>query len=264
MKNVNKYGLCVEEYISNKNNAKVYFNRSIGKSPEMEVSIAMSKILKNIIKKNNSVLDVGCATGHFYRSIKKRISKNFSYTGLDPYEIFLKLARKAWKDEKNVNFVKGNIYDLPFKNKTFDVVYSSNVLLHLPEISKPLKELLRVTNKTLVLRTVVYDVSYKIQLVHNKNWWKYTKVKAEDEFDSKGNPRSFAYFNIHSKDYLKALIKNLSPKAKINFIKDDKFSKRKIIQSRKKEKRPLGTTVIGKEQFSGAIMQPHYFVLIKK
>ena len=264
MKNVNKYGLCVEEYISNKNNAKVYFNRSIGKSPEMEVSKAMSKILSKIVRNNDRILDVGCATGHFFRSLKKRIKKNFSYTGLDPYDIFLNLARKAWKDEPGINFVKGNIYDLPFKNKSYDVVYSSNVLLHLPEISKPLKELLRVTNKNLVLRTVVYDVSYRIQLVHNKNWWKYTKVKPEDEFDSKGNPRSFAYFNIHSKDYLTALIKKLSPKSKISFIKDDNFSRKNVMKSRKIEKRPLATNIIGKEQFSGAIMQPHYFVLIKK
>ena len=60
------------------------------------------------------ILDVGCASGHFYRSLKKKISKNFFYTGLDPYQIFIDKAKKAWKNEKNVNFKKGNIYKLPF------------------------------------------------------------------------------------------------------------------------------------------------------
>ena len=138
------------------------------------------------------------------------------------------------------------------------------MLLHLPEISRPLKELLRVTKKTLILRTVVYDVSYKIQLVHNNKWFKPTKVKPKDEFDKNGNPRSFAYFNIHSFDYLKALLKKLSTKSKIKFLKDDNFSRINISKSSKKEKRPLATKIIGNEQFSGAIMQPHYFVIITK
>ena len=78
MKNrINKYGLCLEEYTSNINNAQVYYKRAIGKSPEMEVSKSLSKILINLVKKDFKILDVGCATGHFYRSIKKRVKKNF-------------------------------------------------------------------------------------------------------------------------------------------------------------------------------------------
>ena len=33
-KNIDKYGLCIEEYFENKNNAQVYYNRAIGKSPK--------------------------------------------------------------------------------------------------------------------------------------------------------------------------------------------------------------------------------------
>lgn len=259
---IDKYGLCLEEYTSNKNNADVYFKRAIGKYPEMEVSKALSKIVNKTIKNNEKVLDVGCATGHFYRSLKKRIKKNFFYTGCDPYEIFLKLARKAWKNEKNMKFIKANIYKLPFKKKSHDLTYCSNVLLHLPDLKRPLKELIKVTKRKLILRTVVYDVSYKIQLVYNNRWWKYTKTKPIDEFDSKGNPRSFSYFNIHSKDYLVALIKKLAPKSKIKFIKDNKFSKKQIMNSKKNEKRPLATSIIQGEQFSGCLMQPHFFVVI--
>ena len=62
-------GLCLNEYKNNFNNAKVYFNRSIGKSPEMETSKALADLLKKI-KNNDKILDVGCATGHFYRSLK--------------------------------------------------------------------------------------------------------------------------------------------------------------------------------------------------
>ena len=45
MKNVNKYGNCLEEYKDNKNNAEIYYKRAIGKLPEMEVSKALAKII---------------------------------------------------------------------------------------------------------------------------------------------------------------------------------------------------------------------------
>ena len=144
----------------------------------------------------------------------------------------------------------------------FDITFCSNVLLHLPGIKKPLEELLKVTRKKLILRTVVYDVSYKIQLVYNNKWWKYTNVRPIDEFDEKGNPRSFSYFNIHSKDYLISLIKKIAPRAKIKFIKDNKFSAKNILKSRKNEKRPLATNVVNGEQYSGCLMQPHYFIIV--
>ena len=147
MKRFDKYGLCLEEYTNNYNNAKVYYNRAVGKSPEMEVSKAMAKIIKKYIKKDERVLDVGCATGHFYRSLKREIKESFYYTGCDPYKIFLDFAIKAWKNDKKASFKKGNIYNLPFKKNSFDICFSSNVLLHLPDISKPIKELLRVTKK---------------------------------------------------------------------------------------------------------------------
>ena len=260
---IDEYGLCLNEYENNFNNAKIYFDRATGKSPEMEVSKAIANILKPKIKNGSKLLDVGCACGHYYRSIKKRVKKNFFYTGTDPYEIFLDKAKIAWRNDANVNFLKGNIYKLPFKKNQFDLTICSNVFIHLNKIKKPLQELLRVTKGTIIIRTVVYDVSYKVQLVYNNKWWKNTDVKPKDEFDKNGNPRAFSYFNILSKDFLEGTIKDINKKAKVTFIKDNFFSKKKISSSNKKEKRPLATRIVGDEQFSGCLMQPHYFVIIK-
>ena len=261
---INKYGLCLNEYKNNINNANVYYRRAIGKSPEMEVSKAMAEFVKRKISKNEKILDVGCASGHFYRSLKKKISSNFSYTGCDPYQIFIDKAKKAWKNEKNVNFKKGNIYELPFKKNEFDISFCSNVFIHLNDVIKPLKEIIRVSKKTIIIRTVLFDVSYKIQCVYNKKWWKDVDIKPENEFDSKGNPRAYSFFNILSFDYLTSNIKKISPNSKIKIIKDNYFDKEKINKSIKLEKRPLATKIVGNEQASGCILQPHYFVIIDK
>ena len=66
---IDKYGLCLNEYENNFNNAKVYFDRATGRRPEMEVSKALSLILKQ----NKKMTNVSCwmRHGHYYRSIKK-------------------------------------------------------------------------------------------------------------------------------------------------------------------------------------------------
>ncbi len=261
---IDNHGLCLNEYKNNKNNAEVYFKRSVGASPEMETSKAMASLIGKKIKNNNKVLDVGCATGHFYRSLKKKITKNFYYTGVDPYEIFLKKARIAWKKENNVNFEKGNIYNLPFKRNQFDLSFCSNVFIHLNDVVKPLKELFRVSKKYIIIRTVLFDVSYKIQLVYNNKWWHDTDVKPLNEFDKNGNAKAFSYFNILSFDYLIQNLKKIDKKCKIKIVKDNFFDKKKIMKSQYSEKRPLATRIIGDEQISGCILQPHYFVIIEK
>ncbi len=261
---IDKYGLCLNEYTNNKNNAEVYFKRAVGLYPEMETSKAIANILKKKVKNGDKILDVGCGAGHFYRSLKKKINKPFTYTGADPYKIFLNKAKFAWRNDKNVNFKIGNIYNLPFKQNSFDISICSNVFIHLHDVIKPLKEIIRVTKKTIVIRTVLYDVSYKIQLVYNKKWWKGINVKPENEFDKNGNPRAFSYFNILSFDYLRDNIKKIDSNLKIKIIKDNFFNKNAITRSIKKEKRPLATRIEGNEQMSGCIQQPHYFVIITK
>ena len=261
---IDKNGLCLNEYKKNHNNAKVYYERAIGKAPEMETSKAIANQLKKFINKDDRILDVGCGCGHFYRSIKKRVKKNFYYTGLDPYQIFLKKGKIAWKKDKNVKFIKGNIYSLPFKKNDFDISFCSNVFIHLNDIKKPLKELIRVSKRYVVLRTVLFEVSYKIQLVYNKKWWSDVDISPINEFDNKGFPRAYSYFNILSFDFLKQNIKKIYPNANIKIIKDNFFKKSNISKSIKNEKRPLATKIIADEQVSGCILQPHYFVIIKK
>ena len=99
-------------------------------------------------------------------------------------------------------------------------------------------------------------------MVLNSKWFKYTNVKPENEFDKKGNPRAFEYYDVHSFEYLESVVKNISPKSKIKFIKDTFFSKKNI--QNKKEKKLNKTQVINGQQVSDLLILPHYFVVIEK
>ena len=98
-------------------------------------------------------------------------------------------------------------------------------------------------------------------MVFNNKWWKYTSVKPENEFDKKGNPRSFEYYDVHSKDYFSSVIKKYHKRAKISFVKDVFFSKKMI--NNPKEKKNIPTKVINDMQVTDLMIVPNYFVIIK-
>ena len=58
------------------------------------------------------------------------------------------------------------------------------------------------------------------------------------------------------------VIKKISPKSKINYIKDTFFSKNRIMN--KKEKKLASTKIINGMQVADLLILPHYFVVIKK
>lgn len=256
-----KYNQCYDVCERNSQYLKLSIDRSLGKLPEMEVAKAYANLISKLKMTNFSILDVGCLTGHFYYSFKKRLKKNFTYSGIDPWKNHINSAKKIWNKDKNTDFKIGWAQKIPHKKK-FDVVICSNVLTHIPEIVTPLREMLRVTKKYLILRTPIHDKSYRIQMVLNSKWFKYTKVSPSKEFDKNGNPVAYEYFDVHSKDYMNHVIKKISPKSKINYIKDTFFSKNQIMN--KKEKKLASTKIINGMQVADLLILPHYFVVIKK
>ena len=261
-----KFQQCYDISEKNKTYLKTSSNRSKGIFPEMEVAKAHMKILNNHIKKNDSILDAGCLTGHFYRSFLKRYKDlNLKYTGLDPWSLHINEAKKIWKEDKNVKFIKGWVQKIPFKKNSFDISICSNVLTHIPSIEDPIRELLRVTRRVVLIRTPIHKISYRIQMVLNSKWFKYTKVKPKDEFDKKGNPRVYEYFDVHSKDYFESVIKKFDKNVKVKFIKDNFYNK-KNINYKKEVKQKINATRVNSdgEQVTDLLIIPNHFVLIKK
>ncbi len=268
--NLNKmkkqFGQCFDVSEKNTQYLKTSIKRSKGKLPEMEVAKAHMKILKKYVKDRSKILDAGCLTGHFYKSFSKHFkTKKIEYYGIDPWDLHIETAKKIWKENSNVYFKKGWIQRIPYKNNCFDVTICCNVLTHVPSIEAPIKELLRVTKKTLLIRTPIHKISYKIQMVLNSDWFKFTKVKPQNEFDSKGNPKAFEYFNVHSKKYFESVIRKNAKNCKINFIEDTFYNKSKI-NFKKESSKKIQATRVNKEgqQVTDLLIIPNCFVLINK
>ena len=79
----------------------------------------------------------------------------------------IELGKKTYPD---IKIIQGSIYELPYKDKAFDLVLCTEVLEHLENPDKALKELVRVSNKFLVISVPNEPFFMLAQLIRGKNW----------------------------------------------------------------------------------------------
>lgn len=94
-----------------------------------------------------TVLDAGCGEG-FTAEIFLRAMPTLSLTGFDPHEPSVELARMR---NPRAEFLIGDIYSIPFEDKSFDVVCCFEVLEHLHDAPRALGELARVARHSVVM-----------------------------------------------------------------------------------------------------------------
>lgn len=93
------------------------------------------------IKKDNSILEVGCGQGLFLsRIVNTYKAKGI---GIDVSSRSINYANKKYKN-KNLNYLKGSALKIPFKDKSFDMVLSFDVLEHIENQEKAVLEMIRV------------------------------------------------------------------------------------------------------------------------
>lgn len=92
-----------------------------------------------------SVLDVGCGPGTITLDLARLVSPG-SVTGIDLSEEVVDIARRGSEGVTDVNvaFDVGDVYDLQFREGSFDVVYAHQVLQHLSDPVRALREMRRV------------------------------------------------------------------------------------------------------------------------
>ena len=244
--------------------AEVMYRRATGALPEMECSKAVASLLASELCPGDSVLDVGCGAGHYLRSLRQRVDTSFSYTGVDLTSLFIDAAHRAWPNSSEVTFRVGDIFNLAFADRQFDVVMCNNVLYNLPSIVKPLHELTRVARRVVLLRTLISDRSFRIQEVYSTPTHPFADVPVEREFSDDGQPVSFGYLNIYSRGYVADVVRRAAPTAAVEFIEDKFFDGDAINQSAASEGLSNPTRVVdGRQVFGNHIIYPWWFVVVR-
>jgi ubiquinone/menaquinone biosynthesis C-methylase UbiE len=85
------------------------------------------------IQPGDAVLDVGCGTGTLAIAVAHRVGQAGRVVGIDPGAEQITRARaKAARRHAPISFQVGVIEQIPFPDQTFDVVFSSLMMHHLP------------------------------------------------------------------------------------------------------------------------------------
>jgi ubiquinone/menaquinone biosynthesis C-methylase UbiE len=239
----------------------LFFKRATGELPEMESSKALAKIIQPYLEEGDKIGDIGCGGGHYLRSIDKKATKKFHYLGVDHTEYYIEKANEAFSKGSNENgyrittsFIQGDIFSLPLNNEAVDIAICNNVLLHLPSIEKPIAELLRIAKKTVIIRTLIGDHTFRIK-----------QVFSPEEFDENGEPLHFHFHNIYSKSYFESILKKNGIQ-KYHFFEDKDFQSEAFNTSENYVgKRPENlTVVVNGMQLNSYIIQPWTFLIIEK
>jgi ubiquinone/menaquinone biosynthesis C-methylase UbiE len=98
------------------------------------------------IKPGDHILDLGSGAGNDCFVARAIVGENGKVTGLDMTDQMISKARENCAKLKftNVDFVLGDIEDMPFGDRKFDVVISNCVLNLVPDKTKAFNEIFRV------------------------------------------------------------------------------------------------------------------------
>lgn len=129
----------------------LYKRRCRQEEIEMTCAAQAAAVLKKLVEPGESILDAGCAGGHYYWSFLNR-GITLDYHGLDYTPEHIAMARTELCPRSGLpidRFQLGYIEDL---DCMFDNVICFNTLTNAPHYALPLERLLRCTKKRILLR----------------------------------------------------------------------------------------------------------------
>lgn len=104
-----------------------------------------------------SVLDAGCGEGFTLEKLREH-GVGGTLVGIDVQQQAIEHGRQI---HPNLSLQQGSIYELPFKNEEFDLTICSEVLEHLDDPERALRELARVTKKYTII-TVPHEPFFRM------------------------------------------------------------------------------------------------------
>lgn len=98
------------------------------------------RLRKYLAQKNISlkILDLGCGNGWLSNFLAK---ENCVFYGMDQNLFELQQASRVFNKNKNVFFLKADIFSAPFPKESFDVILLASAVQYFPDLSKLLQTL---------------------------------------------------------------------------------------------------------------------------
>ena len=191
-----------------------FYQRAKGDLPEKESSKSYARFLDqyDFYSPGDTLLDIGCATGHFLRSFRRLLDPDILYTGIDTHFPFLQWGKEVYDLDHSCNFVHCDALAMPFFDQTYDLVIV-NLFHFFPRLDEALREAMRVARKMVIWRTPLGEANYIIKVIHNQSFDELQVLSPErDDFD-------YTLYMLYSKEYVAGLVAHLG--GKVTLIKRD-------------------------------------------
>lgn len=125
--------------------------------------MALKRRARNVIESlelqdGNQVLEIGCGNG-YYPSLLNRLGVKLELTGIDKDILALKDAA-IFIGDKKVKLVLGDASKLPFKTASFNRIVMSEVIEHVEDEEKVLKEAFRVLKTGGIMALTTCNIDY--------------------------------------------------------------------------------------------------------
>lgn len=156
--------------------------------------ISLAKALRS-----DSILDVGCGEGF----TMDKLSKNQIGQKIEGIEYSKDAIAFGKKLFPNLIFKEGSIYKLPYKDNSFDLVICTEVLEHLEEPTKALKEILRISKRYLIISVPNEPLFMLSNFLRGKN---FSRLGNDEGHINHWNPSSLKKYLTQNKVKIKKII----------------------------------------------------------
>ena len=125
--------------------------------------------------KGLTVLDAGCGSGR-YAEVFSRFGA--TVVGVDRTRA-IDMAMRNLGDRDNVHLLQGDLFALPLKPASFDIVYSFGVLHHTPDTREAFSRLVPLVKPGGLIYVALYS-SYNKALVRSSDFWRRITTRMPD------------------------------------------------------------------------------------
>lgn len=147
------------------------------------------KTIRGLVPKDiSNAAEIGCGVGFSTVELRSFVDKNLPFFASDVDPELVEIAKKR---SPGIQAYAESIYDLKHQDKEFDLVFCLEVLEHLEDPRKGLRELSRITKRYAILSVPREPLWRVLNMVRGKYWKDFGNTEGHLNHWSK---KSFAKF----------------------------------------------------------------------
>jgi SAM-dependent methyltransferase len=242
--------------------------RAIGELPDMGCALRLGEVIQqlNPVTQDRPIgrlLDIGCATGHYYRTFRNMGIAIREYVGLEIDAAMVDAANRAWAPEIRQQQAKFVLDDIESASPLpqSDVLICANSFMYYRSAKRVLQKFL-ASAKLIVIRSYFAESNYRIIRAQSAQNNDSVDVDELDVISDSGDILVGDFWNIYGFTYIEKLVASIDPRAKVEWLEDNNKVESITAESGLGVVKRGGTQVVGGYEISYPLLQPWEILVV--